>query len=130
MSPSRLATIGGTLTFAFEQAEENSGAGVADGVAVFAQLRGEGVAVDGVASFDELLMGDTGRWEQHSDLFRYRHWFLIVGLIGCLVSGGMVDETLINPVVIFGGLVGAIMWNLMTGLSGCPPVPRTRSSAV
>jgi inorganic phosphate transporter, PiT family len=36
------------------------------------------------------------------------------------VSGGLVDETLINPVVIFAGLVGAILWNLLTWLLGLP----------
>jgi PiT family inorganic phosphate transporter len=36
------------------------------------------------------------------------------------ISGGLVDETLINPVVIFAGLVGAIMWNLATWLVGLP----------
>src|SRR5215213_9134785 len=51
-----------------------------------------------------------------------------VALAGCLnvvgaflsvqvaktISGGLVDESLINPVVIFAGLVGAILWNLVT----------------
>jgi PiT family inorganic phosphate transporter len=36
------------------------------------------------------------------------------------ISGGLVDETLITPVVIFAGLVAAIMWNLMTWLVGLP----------
>ncbi len=36
------------------------------------------------------------------------------------ISGGLVDETLINPVVIFAGLVGAILWNLMTWYLGMP----------
>jgi PiT family inorganic phosphate transporter len=36
------------------------------------------------------------------------------------ISGGLVDDTLITPVVIFAGLVGAIMWNLMTWLVGLP----------
>src|SRR4051812_41327819 len=36
------------------------------------------------------------------------------------ISGGLVDETLINPVVIFAGLVGAILWNLVTWLVGLP----------
>src|SRR3954453_2674339 len=36
------------------------------------------------------------------------------------ISGGLVDETLVNPVVIFAGLVGAIMWNLVTWLLGLP----------
>ena len=36
------------------------------------------------------------------------------------ISGGLVDETLITPVVIFAGLVGAIMWNLITWLVGLP----------
>jgi PiT family inorganic phosphate transporter len=36
------------------------------------------------------------------------------------ISGGLVDETLINPVVIFAGLVGAILWNLTTWYVGLP----------
>src|SRR4051794_9442385 len=36
------------------------------------------------------------------------------------ISGGLVDETLINPVVIFAGLVGAILWNLATWFLGLP----------
>src|SRR3954467_6625749 len=59
---------------------------------------------------------------------------LAVAIAGCLnlagaflsvqvaktISGGLVDETLINPVVIFAGLVGAILWNLLTWLLGLP----------
>src|SRR5215213_10183265 len=36
------------------------------------------------------------------------------------ISGGLVDETLIDPVVIFAGLVGAILWNLVTWFLGLP----------
>jgi PiT family inorganic phosphate transporter len=36
------------------------------------------------------------------------------------ISGGLVDEMLINPVVIFAGLVGAILWNLVTWYLGMP----------
>src|SRR6476646_8742702 len=36
------------------------------------------------------------------------------------ISGGLVDETLINPVVIFAGLVAAILWNLTTWYFGLP----------
>jgi inorganic phosphate transporter, PiT family len=36
------------------------------------------------------------------------------------ISGGLVDETLVNPVVIFAGLVGAILWNLATWFLGLP----------
>ncbi|GAA4552701.1 inorganic phosphate transporter [Pseudonocardia xishanensis] len=36
------------------------------------------------------------------------------------ISGGLVDEALINPVVIFAGLVGAIVWNLVTWFLGLP----------
>src|SRR3954447_4657044 len=36
------------------------------------------------------------------------------------ISGGLVDETLISPVVIFAGLVGAILWNLLTWFLGLP----------
>src|SRR3954452_16263988 len=36
------------------------------------------------------------------------------------ISGGLVDETLISPVVIFAGLIGAILWNLLTWFLGLP----------
>ncbi|WP_029432238.1 inorganic phosphate transporter [Blastococcus sp. URHD0036] len=36
------------------------------------------------------------------------------------ISGGLVDEALISPVVIFAGLVGAILWNLVTWYLGLP----------
>jgi PiT family inorganic phosphate transporter len=36
------------------------------------------------------------------------------------ISSGLVDETRITPVVIFAGLVGAILWNLLTWLLGLP----------
>ena len=36
------------------------------------------------------------------------------------ISSGLVDESKISPVVIFAGLVGAILWNLLTWLLGLP----------
>src|SRR5690242_13461689 len=45
--------------------------------------------------------------------------FLSVG-VAKTVSGGLEDETKITPTVIFDGLVGAILWNLMTWLLGLP----------
>ncbi|MGH3718462.1 MAG: inorganic phosphate transporter [Pseudonocardiaceae bacterium] len=36
------------------------------------------------------------------------------------VSSGLVDDTRITPVVIFGGLIGAIVWNLLTWFLGLP----------
>jgi inorganic phosphate transporter, PiT family len=36
------------------------------------------------------------------------------------ISSGLVDETKITPIVIFAGLVGAIVWNLLTWLLGLP----------
>ena len=36
------------------------------------------------------------------------------------ISGGLVDDTKITPTVIFAGLVGAIVWNLLTWLVGLP----------
>lgn len=36
------------------------------------------------------------------------------------ISGGIVNEALIGPATIFGGLVGAILWNLATWLLGLP----------
>jgi PiT family inorganic phosphate transporter len=36
------------------------------------------------------------------------------------VSGGIVQDSLVTPAMIFAGLVGAIMWNLLTWLFGLP----------
>jgi PiT family inorganic phosphate transporter len=36
------------------------------------------------------------------------------------ISGGMVNDTFVTPVMIFAGLVGAILWNLTTWLFGLP----------
>ncbi|HEY3894376.1 MAG TPA: inorganic phosphate transporter [Pseudonocardiaceae bacterium] len=36
------------------------------------------------------------------------------------ISSGLVDDTKITPVVIFGGLIGAIVWNLLTWFLGLP----------
>jgi PiT family inorganic phosphate transporter len=36
------------------------------------------------------------------------------------ISGGIVDDGQITPAIIFGGLVGAIMWNLVTWYVGLP----------
>ncbi|MGH3467121.1 MAG: inorganic phosphate transporter [Thermocrispum sp.] len=36
------------------------------------------------------------------------------------ISGGLVDDTVVTPAVVFGGLVGAIVWNLLTWYVGLP----------
>ncbi|MFF4345585.1 anion permease [Kitasatospora sp. NPDC001540] len=36
------------------------------------------------------------------------------------ISGGIVDDSLVTPGVIFAGLIGAILWNLTTWLLGLP----------
>ena len=36
------------------------------------------------------------------------------------ISGGIVDDTKVTPAMIFAGLVGAILWNLVTWLLGLP----------
>jgi PiT family inorganic phosphate transporter len=36
------------------------------------------------------------------------------------ISGGIVDDAKVTPAIIFGGLVGAIVWNLLTWLLGLP----------
>ena len=40
--------------------------------------------------------------------------------VALTISGGLVDEARITPQVIFGGLVCAILWNLLTWLFGMP----------
>src|SRR5881398_2329967 len=40
--------------------------------------------------------------------------------VALTISNGLVDDTLITPQVILGGLVGAILWNLLTWLLGLP----------
>jgi inorganic phosphate transporter, PiT family len=60
-----------------------------------------------------------------------RHAVLIAGILNLVgaflsiavaktISSGLVNETLITPTVIFAGLVGAILWNLVTWLVGLP----------
>ena len=50
--------------------------------------------------------------------------------VALTISSGLVDEARITPEVIFGGLVGAILWNLVTWLLGpARPARRTRCSA-
>lgn len=52
----------------------------------------------------------------------------VLNLVGALlsvkvaltISSGLVDETKITPIVIFAGLVGAVLWNLLTWLLGLP----------
>ncbi|WP_236795290.1 inorganic phosphate transporter [Amycolatopsis sp. GM8] len=36
------------------------------------------------------------------------------------ISGGIVDDTKVTPAIVFAGLVGAIVWNLLTWLLGLP----------
>ncbi|MFD8835518.1 inorganic phosphate transporter [Streptomyces griseofuscus] len=36
------------------------------------------------------------------------------------ISGGIVDDALVTPAMVFAGLVGAILWNLATWLAGLP----------
>jgi PiT family inorganic phosphate transporter len=36
------------------------------------------------------------------------------------ISSGLVDDTKVTPAVIFGGLIGAVLWNLVTWLFGLP----------
>ncbi|HEX6344248.1 inorganic phosphate transporter [Umezawaea sp.] len=36
------------------------------------------------------------------------------------ISGGIVDDTKITPAIVFGGLIGAIVWNLVTWYAGLP----------
>ena len=36
------------------------------------------------------------------------------------ISGGIVDDSKVTPAIIFGGLIGAILWNLFTWLLGLP----------
>ena len=40
--------------------------------------------------------------------------------VALTISSGLVDESRITPQVVFGGLVGAILWNLLTWLVGLP----------
>jgi inorganic phosphate transporter, PiT family len=40
--------------------------------------------------------------------------------VALTISSGLVDEARITPQVVFGGLVGAILWNLLTWLIGLP----------
>src|SRR5580765_5932402 len=36
------------------------------------------------------------------------------------ISGGIVNDSMVTPIIVFAGLVGAILWNLLTWLFGLP----------
>jgi PiT family inorganic phosphate transporter len=36
------------------------------------------------------------------------------------ISGGILNDSLVTPAIVFGGLIGAIIWNLVTWLFGLP----------
>src|SRR5215831_635510 len=36
------------------------------------------------------------------------------------ISGGIVNDSLVTPAIVFGGLIGAIIWNLLTWRLGLP----------
>src|SRR3978361_2054167 len=40
--------------------------------------------------------------------------------VAATIAGGIVDASVITPAVIFGGLIGAIAWNLATWWFGLP----------
>jgi PiT family inorganic phosphate transporter len=52
----------------------------------------------------------------------------VLNLVGALlstavaktISGGLVDDAKVTPAIIFGGLIGAVVWNLVTWLAGLP----------
>jgi PiT family inorganic phosphate transporter len=54
-----------------------------------------------------------------SGLFNLLGAFLSV-TVARTISSGLVDEARITPTVVFAGLVGAILWNLLTWLLGLP----------
>ena len=60
-----------------------------------------------------MLSREFSTWPAHSCPSRSRRPSLGI-------SGGLVDEVRITPAVIFAGLVGAILWNLLTWLLGLP----------
>ena len=46
--------------------------------------------------------------------------------VAATIAEGIVDADAVTPTVVFGGLLGAIAWNLRRGGSGCPRRRRTR----
>src|ERR1700709_2235395 len=46
--------------------------------------------------------------------------------VAATVAGGIVDAGAITPIVVFGGLVGAVVWNLGTWRFGLP-LPRSHA---
>src|SRR5690242_9368654 len=45
------------------------------------------------------------------------------------IGKGLIDKDLVTPAVVFGALVGAMFWNVVTWLKGIPSSSSTRSSA-
>ena len=53
--------------------------------------------------------------------------FAVFGLhVANTIGTGIIEPSIVDATVIFGALVGAIVWNLITWDSGFPPRARTR----
>jgi hypothetical protein len=50
--------------------------------------------------------------------------------VAATIASGLAETGLVTLTVVFAGLAGAIVWNLLPGCSASRRVPRMRSSAV
>ena len=67
--------------------------------------------------------------------FNFAAYFLALAVpelhkVADTIGKGLIDKDLVTPAVVFGALVGAMFWNIVTWLKGIPRPPVTRWSAV
>jgi PiT family inorganic phosphate transporter len=61
--------------------------------------------------------------------FNFAAAFIFGTGVAQTISGHLIDPKVIDVYVVFGGLLGAITWDIFTWWWRCPPVPRMPSSA-
>lgn len=52
--------------------------------------------------------------------FNFAALFTVGTAVAKAISKGMIDQNIVTPEVVFGGLIGAIIWNLVTWFYGIP----------
>ena len=62
--------------------------------------------------------------------FNFIAFLVFPHAVAYTVGKGTISADIVDAPVIFGALMGAISWNLLTWMLGIPPPPRMRSSAV
>src|SRR5437773_11871842 len=87
---------------------------------VFDFLNGFHDAANSIATVVSTRVLSPGTAVVWAAFFNFAAAFLFGTKVAATISGDMVDNHLIDIYVVFGGLMGAIIWNIITWLLGLP----------